>query len=181
MMIEYNCYSINMLKNTYNLGVKFKEKYPDEDSLDYLYQKLAWAEIPETPIEVEVFFSAGFYSIKIDFEPKTWIRIGEPRVCWEGGYYYNSHNHTTDCGEIGVSVICSEWLHSLKSVFFGAHDDDKLRKKGIYKIMGICVGTGGDDEPVIYPTSWAEKTRIRSYSGLEKAVKKLEQTQNLKK
>ncbi len=175
---DYNCYSINTIKNTYDLGVKFNEKYADEDNLEFSYKELYRYELPEYPLQLAAFFKAGFYKEKIDFEPKTWFRIGEPRVCWEGNYYEHSHNFAEDRAERGVSVISSEWLHSFKSVFFGAHDNDKLCARGIYKIKGILVGTGGDGEPVIYPTSWAEKTKIRSFLGLEKAVIKLEEIQN---
>ena len=46
-----------------------------------------------------------------------------------------------------------------------------MKNRGIYRIKGIQIGFGGDDEPVIYATDWAEKTRIRTFTGLEKAVK----------
>ena len=90
---------------------------------------------------------------------------------WHGDCYKSSYNYADERPEDGISVVTIEWLHSLKSVFFGAHDDDKLKNRGVYRIKGIQIGFGGDDEPVIYATDWAEKTRIRTFTGLEKAVK----------
>lgn len=104
-------------------------------------------------------------------EEKTYYRIGEPRINHYNGTYYNSHNFADDKQESGISVVTTEWLQSLKSVFFGAHNDDTLKARGIYKIRGIQIGIGGDGEPLIYAVDWAEKTRIRTYAGLEKAVK----------
>lgn len=104
-------------------------------------------------------------------EEKIYYRIGEPRIDRRAGTYYNSHNFAENKQEVGISVVTEKWLHSLKSVFFGAHDNDYIKARGVYKIKGIQIGVGGDDEPLIYATDWAEKTRIRSFSGLEKAVK----------
>ena len=104
-------------------------------------------------------------------EEKVYYRIGEPKVNHYNGTYFNSRNFADDKLENGISVITEEWLQSLKSVFFGAHTDEVLRARGVYKIRGIEIDKGGDDEPVIYAVDWAEKTRIRTYAGLKKAVK----------
>lgn len=103
---------------------------------------------------------------------KDYYRIGEPHLN-QGNYYDNSYNHATDDFEHGVSVITTKWLHSLKSVFFGAHDDAVLKKRGVYIIPGIFIGYGGDDEPVIYPTGYAKKTDISTYEELEGAIKSI--------
>lgn len=104
-------------------------------------------------------------------EEKVYYRIGEPKINHYSGTYYDSHNFATDAKENGISVVTAEWLHSVKSVFFGAHTEEVLKARGVYKIRGIEIGKGGDGEPLIYAVDWAEKTRIRTYAGLEKAVK----------
>lgn len=102
-------------------------------------------------------------------EIKTFYRIGEPLIDG-GGTYRNSYNHAADRPENGVSVVTTEWLHSLKSVFFGT-TDEKLKAKGVYKIRGFELpGRGGDDEKLIKPIDWAEKTDIVTREGLEAAV-----------
>lgn len=124
-----------------------------------------------TPDECAI-IGAFFDADVIDAAERVFYRIGEPTVN-QGGYYLPSWNSAEDKREIGVSVITLEWLHSLKSVLFGAHDEDTLRTRGVYRITGVLIGYGGDGEPLIIPTQWAKKTRIRTYAGLEKAVKTL--------
>lgn len=162
--MKYNAYGIKSITKLVNLGKEFAEKGMDDyailDSLD----KIGYSDDEA----FEIVCAAMKYDITV--EEKTWYRIGEPRLS-EGNSYYHSFNFADSRPEAGVSVVTEEWLHSLKSVFFGAHDNEKLRCRGIYKIKGVQIGFGGDDEPVIYPTDFAEKTRIRSYSGLLKAVK----------
>ena len=102
-------------------------------------------------------------------EIKTFYRIGEPLID-EGGAYINSYNHAEDRPEDGVSVVTIGWLHSLKSVFFGTNDEE-IAAKGVYKIRGFELPTcGGDDEKLIKPIDWAEKTDIVTREGLEAAV-----------
>ena len=48
---------------------------------------------------------------------------------------------------------------------------NKTPPKGGKIIWRACIEFGGDDESVIYATDWEEKTRIRTCTGLEKAVK----------
>lgn len=103
-------------------------------------------------------------------EIREFYRIGEPA---DNGYgcYKNSWNHADDCPEAGVSVVTTAWLNSLKSVFFNTTDEN-IKARGVYKIRGFVVpGCGGDDEILICPMDWAVKTRIRTRSGLAKAVK----------
>ncbi|MCM1224559.1 MAG: hypothetical protein NC548_59935 [Lachnospiraceae bacterium] len=105
-------------------------------------------------------------------EIREFFRIGEPI---DNGYgtYKNSWNFAEDRRESGVSVVTTAWLHSLKSVFFGT-SDEKIAARGVWKIRGFVVpGHGGDDETLICPIDWAERTRIRTRDGLERAVKKL--------
>lgn len=123
---------------------------------------------PDESAIIGEFFDAGV----TDVTEHTFLRIGEPQIN-QGVYYMPSWNSAEDRREIGVSVITLEWLHSLKSVLFGAHDDETLRSRGVYRITGVVIGYGGDGEPLIVPTKWAEKTRIRTYAGLENAVKKM--------
>ena len=114
-----------------------------------------------------------------NLKEKEYYRVGEPRVRvgynGDHDYYYDlSNNFADDRPEYGVSAISGDWLNSLKSTFYGT-DDAKLKARGIYKVKGIELPyTGGDGEPMIFPTDWAEKTRIRTRAGLEKAVKQLE-------
>lgn len=106
-------------------------------------------------------------------EIRTFYRIGEPA---ENGYgcYKPSYNYADDMPEDGVSVVTLAWLNSMKSVFFGT-TDEKIQKRGVYKIRGFVLPRrGGDDEVLICPMDWAEKTRIRTRAGLEKAVKNTE-------
>ena len=102
-------------------------------------------------------------------EIKTFYRIGEPLID-EGGAYVNSYNYAADRPEDGVSVVTTEWLHSLKSVFFGT-TDEILKARGVFKIRGFELpGCGGDDEKLIKPIDWAEKTDIVTREGLEEAL-----------
>lgn len=119
------------------------------------------------------FVSMGFHNPDFDVEKievREFYRIGEP-INDGNNCYKNSWNFADDKPETGVSVVTTAWLHSLKSVFFGT-DDETLKTKGIYKIKGFAVpSVGGDDEILICPMDWAEKTRIRTRNGLERAVK----------
>lgn len=99
---------------------------------------------------------------------KTYYRIGEPLMDASGYFYRPSYNFADERFEDGVSVVTDGWLNSLKSVFWNAAD--RCKSKGIYSFRGIEIGRGGDDEPVVYPVSWATKERARSLSGLKKLV-----------
>lgn len=119
------------------------------------------------------FVSMGFENPEYELgEIKEFYRIGEP-IIDECGCYESSWNFADDCKENGVSVVTTKWLHSLKSVFFNT-TDEKIASRGVYKIRGFVVpGRGGDDETLICPMDWAEKTKIKTRAGLEKAVKKI--------
>ena len=105
-----------------------------------------------------------------DIKEKTFYRIGEPRFNEYNGEYYPSYNYADDIREIGVSIVTPEWLDSIKSVFFGAHNNDTIRARGVYEIKGVELSKGGDGEPLIYPTGYAYKTNIKSYARLRKVV-----------
>lgn len=107
----------------------------------------------------------------IDFTEREYYRIGEP-IATPADCYSPSFNFADQHFEHGVSVVSIGWLHSLKSVFFNA--ETRCKTRGVWKITGISLTVGGDDEPVIYPTSWAVKTKIRSVSGLERAVSEMD-------
>ena len=117
---------------------------------------------------------ASHFQINPNFEPiiGEFYRIGEPR---ENGYgkYKPSWNYAEDRPEDGVSVVTSAWLNSMKSVFFNTTDEN-IEKRGVYKIRGFALpSSGGDGETLICPLDWAEKTRIRTRDGLERAVKRI--------
>ncbi|MFA6851259.1 MAG: hypothetical protein WCS30_13025 [Selenomonadaceae bacterium] len=106
----------------------------------------------------------------LPFEEKEFYRIGEPVFDYAEENYRGSWNFAEDRREDGISVVTEDWLHSIKSTFFGI-DNDSLKAKGIYKIKGFVIGFGGDDEPVIIATAFAEKMKIYSKKSLEKLVK----------
>ena len=108
----------------------------------------------------------------IDYTVRNYYRIGEPRIAPAGCLYAPSYNFADEKYENGVSAISIGWLHSLKSVFWNA--DERAKTHGVWKISGIQLSAGGDDEPVIYPLGWADKTKLRSVSGIEKALKAVE-------
>lgn len=163
---KYNSYSAKMLakireraQDLLQRGVTLTEYLNSVDLFSYGLEKAnlleAFMNNPELTAEEQVFF-----------------RIGEPAVNGGADQYAPSTNFAEQKAEAGVSVVTPSWLHSLKSVFFGAHDDDKLAARGVYAIKGVVIGYGGDGEPLIYPTAWAKKTKIKTYDALEKAVSK---------
>lgn len=159
--MEYNQYDIEQIKDFIKIGKKAHEEGLSMEHVIYEY-----ADSPDEAMFV------GFGYDYPDFEPviKEYYRISEPEISY--GAYKNSYNHAEDRPEEGVSVVTKKWLNSLKSVFFGTTDDD-LKAKGVYKIKGFELPcAGGDDEILICPMDWAEKTRIRTKEGLRKAVKK---------
>lgn len=167
-MKKYNGYSGKTVKRLFEIGKDCEQKgMTVAEVVDRL------AELKFTNDEAyNIAFAGMKYGDRITaIEEKTWYRIGEPAIDYYSDCYKNSYNYADERPEEGISVINTEWLHSLKSVFFGAHDDDKLKSRGVYRIKGVQIGFGGDDEPIIYATDWAEKTRIRTFAGLEKAVK----------
>ncbi|WP_276773827.1 hypothetical protein [Ruminococcus champanellensis] len=167
-MTKYNAYGLKTIKKYAEMGKQFAQ------------EGLTWERIidrlPESKMfdqDILKFVDIGYrYGDKIEIVEKEFYRIGEPTIDCYGNCYHASYNYAEDKPEDGISVVTTAWLHSMKSVFFGAHDDEKLQSRGVYKIKGVVVGFGGDDEPLIYATDWAEKTRIRTYNGLEKAVAK---------
>lgn len=161
--MKYNGYSVNQFKEIYNMGIGCKTVYEVMDKLEMN----GYHDVKSTEIAC-----LGMENGEAEIEEKTWYRIGEPIVEMYGNYYKNSYNYAEDRPEAGISVINSQWLNSLKSIFFGVIE--KVKTVGVYEIKGIQIGTGGDDEPLIYATDWAKKTRIRSVSGLRKLVKNAE-------
>lgn len=159
-MTKFNQYSIEKIKKFIALGAS--KRNMDRDS--FLY----WAaDFGESAI---TFITLGYDHPDFEPEIKEFYRIGCP-INDGYDYYKNSYNYAEDRPEEGISVVTTEWLHSLKSVFFGS-SDEKIKAKGVYKIKGFALPvTGGDDELLIVPMDWAVKTRIRTRSGLEKAVK----------
>ncbi|MCI5678711.1 MAG: hypothetical protein MR278_01810 [Bacteroidales bacterium] len=162
--MKYNQYSYETIKKLIAKGQKYASKGYSINDVLYAedFSESQW-EFVQMGLEHPDF---------VPGEIKTFYRIGEPR---EDGYgcYKNSYNFAEDRFENGVSVVTAEWLHNLKSVFFGTSDKD-IEAKGVYKIRGFVVpNIGGDDETLICPMDWAEKTRIRTRNGLEKAVKNI--------
>lgn len=156
-MGEYNCYSVETLREYYEMGKNYSNEYE-------LYS------LGINSVDLFRMARLGMNNEVIDFAEKTFYRIGEPRKNAYENAYENSFNFADEKPEIGVSVITENWLNSLKAVFFGI-SNEKLQNKGVYKIKGIIIGYGGDDEPLIYPTDWAKKTKIRSVTGILKAIK----------
>lgn len=166
-MAKYNGYSGKVIKQLFEIGRDCEQKGMTTSEVVDRLAELGFGSDEAYDIAI-----AGMkYGDRITIEEKIWYRVGEPAFDWHGDCYKSSYNYADERPEDGISVVTIEWLHSLKSVFFGAHDDDKLKNRGVYRIKGIQIGFGGDDEPVIYATDWAEKTRIRTFTGLEKAVK----------
>lgn len=166
-MKKYNGYSGKTVKRLFELGKEYEQKGMTTSEVINCLAELGF----ESDEACEIAFAGMKYGDRIAIEEKNWYRIGEPAIDWYGDCYKNSYNYADERPEEGISVVTSKWLHSLKSVFFGAHDDATLKSRGVYRIKGVQIGFGGDDEPVIYATDWAERTKIRTFAGLEKAVK----------
>lgn len=161
--MNYNEFSFEKIKKLVKEGQDASTKY------DTLGELLNSRDFGFSEWE---YISMGFKNPEWEIgEIETFYRIGEPRIA-KGGAYVNSYNHAADRPEDGVSVVTTEWLHSLKSVFFGT-TDEILKARGVYKIRGFELpGRGGDDEKLIKPIDWAEKTDIVTREGLEAAVAK---------
>lgn len=159
--MNYNEFSFEKIKKLVKEGQDASTKY------DTLGELLHSRDFGFSEWE---YISMGFENPNWEIgEIKTFYRIGEPLID-DGGTYHNSYNHAADRPENGVSVVTAEWLHSLKSVFFGT-TDEILKARGVYKIRGFELpGRGGDDEKLIKPIDWAEKTDIVTREGLEAAV-----------
>lgn len=166
--MNYNEFSFEKIKKLVKEGQEAATKY------DTLVELLYSRDFGFTEWE---YISLGFENPTWEIgEIKTFYRIGEPLID-DGGAYRNSYNHAADRPEKGVSVVTTEWLHSLKSVFFGT-SDDKIEARGVYKIRGFELPTcGGDDEKLIKPIDWAEKTAIVTREGLAAAVSEEEKKQ----
>lgn len=163
----FNQYSLNKIKKLISKG---QEAYKDGLTLDDLARMSSFGEYE--------FYEIGFENPDYTVPTPRWFyRIGEPIEDGYGSYKY-SYNFCADERERGISVVTTDWLQSLKSIFFGT-SDDIIAAKGVYKVYGFELPyRGGDDEPLICPLDWAVKTRIRSRYGLYKAVKKEEKTQS---
>ena len=159
IMAKYDAYGIKSITKLYKIG---KECAEQNLNAYEVIEKLE--ELGYNVLEAIKIVNAGMkYGDRLTLEEKTWYRIGEPIVELYGDYYKPSYNYADDRPEEGISVITKKWMNSLKSVFFGAHDDEKIAAKGVYKIKGVQIGFGGDDEPLIYATDWAEKTSIKTF------------------
>lgn len=166
MKEKYNSWNLENIKRIYEFakelhGLSVYEQY------DRLPEKYAMDSDAATLMSA--FTDAIDHNLDLTLEVKDFYRIGEPRMNYDGTYR-PSWNYADNKPELGISVVTSEWLDSFKAIFFGAHDDEKLATRGIYKIKGVQITTGGDDEPLIYAMDWAEKTKIRTLEGLRKAV-----------
>lgn len=166
MREEYNEYPFSRIERFIEKGKKAREEEKNEAELAYMASSLGEFE----------FMKLGYDNP--NFEPiiGEFYRIGEPR---EDGYgkYKPSWNYAEDRPEDGVSVVTSAWLNSMKSVFFNTTDEN-IEKRGVYKIRGFALpSSGGDEETLICPLDWAEKTRIRTRDGLERAVEREEKKQ----
>lgn len=164
----YYCYPLSRIKE--EVAEQRKSQRDERMLLDYLMVKYddesvyfenfmrVVRSLAESKIPVE------------DIKVAEYYRIGEPQIDLYGGCsYLNSHNTADEKREKGVSVINTDWLNSLKSVFWGVENGIKIL--GVWKIKGIFIGEyGGDDEPLIYPVDWAEKTDIQSIDELRKVV-----------
>lgn len=164
--MEYNCYSIKTLNKFLAIAKSFRGKGLDSYQILKELEKLGYTSFSDVNT-ITILIDSEVETI----EEKVFYRIGEPLIDTYGNFYKPSWNFADDRPEIGVSVVTMDWLNSLKSVFFGAHNAEKLKARGIYEIKGVIMGFGGDDEPLIYPTGWAKKTKIRSLNGLIKALK----------
>jgi hypothetical protein len=161
-MEKFNQLSFENICRLIEIGKKKRNSYNTLEELLYSsdYELYEWE-----------FIALGFENPDFNPEVKEYFRIGEP-ISDGYGAYSNSHNFAEDRPEAGISVVTTDWLHSLKSIFFGT-SDDKIAAKGVYKIKGFALpNKGGDDELLIVPLDWAKKTKIRTRDGLEKTVKK---------
>lgn len=165
-MEKYDAYGIKGITKLFNLAKEFTEKNMNNHEVVCTLMEMGYTDTDA----MNIVDAAMKYGDKITVEEKTWYRIGEPIKNAYGNAYKSSYNYAEDHPECGISVVTANWMHSLKSVFFGAHDDDKIKAKGVYKIKGVQIGFGGDDEPLIYATDWAEKTDITTVDELEKVV-----------
>lgn len=164
VMEKYNQYSHEYICKLIKMGQELSKAGRDFDSFVY--------ESDYSVSKIE-FIGMGYNNPDWKMpEPKEYYRIGEPAIGYDD-CYCPSRNYAEDRPEAGVSVVTKAWLHSLKSVFFGT-SNDKLRARGIYKIYGFELPQkGGDDETLVCPLDWAEKTNIKTLNGLEKAVDKI--------
>jgi hypothetical protein len=165
-MEKYDAYGIKGITKLFNLAKEFAENNMNNHEVVYTLMEMGYND----PDAMNIVDSAMKYGDKLTVEEKIWYRIGEPITNAYGNAYKASYNYAEDRPENGISVVTADWMHSLKSVFFGAHDNDTIKTKGIYKIKGVQIGFGGDDEPLIYATDWAEKTDITTVDELEKVV-----------
>lgn len=117
--MDYNEFSFEKIKELVKQGQDAATKY--STMMDLLYSKeFGFAEWE--------YIAMGFENPDWEIgEIKTFYRIGEPLIN-DGGAYRNSYNYAADRPEDGVSVVTTEWLHSLKSVFFGT-SDEKLKAR----------------------------------------------------
>ena len=161
----YRQFSIEKIKNLINIGQDAKKAGQTEEELYYTN---------DFSLRASTFVQMGYENPDFEVgEIKEYLRIGEPVLDESGECYKPSFNFADHKYENGVSVVTTAWMHSLKSVFFGTYDE-KIAKKGVYKVKGFEVpGLGGDDEILICPVDFAKKTKINTRAGLEKAVKKL--------
>lgn len=163
--MKYNEYSFSTIKKLISQGQEAAKKGVTKEEFTYTTD-YSLAEYEKIMI--------GFDYPDYDFnnvEIKEYYRIGEP-ILNAGGSYKPSYNFAEQRPEDGVSVVTLGWLHSFKSIFFNTTNEN-IKKRGVWKIKGFALPSkGGDDELLIIPLDFAEKTKIRTRDGLEKAVKK---------
>lgn len=158
--IKYNEYSMDHIKELVCIGQEMKKKYAD-------YDEMQASEFDNYHFTEWYFIDMGWeFQNYCPGEIKTFYRIGEPRINQELGCYRCSFNYADDRPEMGVSVIDSEWLNGLSCRYFDI-------RRGVYSIPGFKIPyRGGDGETLIRPMGWAKKTRIRTWEGIQKRLKK---------
>lgn len=164
--MKYNEYSFVEIKRLIKIGQKaVANGYTEQEFIYSTDHSLASYE------KICIGFRYPNYNFDV-VQVLEYLRIGEPDTN-SGGTYKNSYNFAEGRREDGVSVVTIKWLHSLKSVFFNT-SDDAIARRGVWKVKGFALPTrGGDDELLIIPLDWAERTKIRTRAGLERAVKQM--------
>lgn len=165
-------YSAKTIKSVYEMAEKFNpENYSSyevavNEFLSDCIGEYGFPILRIAGLAYDAYHNDGY--TPTDFEEKTFYRIGEPQLD-QGDEYIPSYNFAADKPENGVSVITNEWLHSLKAVFFNI-SDEAVQARGIYEMKGIVIALGGDNEPLIYPTTYAKKTNFKSVDELKKVL-----------
>ena len=117
------------------------------DIIDNRYRGWYWAPIAYTRGR-----DLGRERWAKDFElvEKEWERFSLPRIDNRYNEYITSYNYRDDYAEAGISVIDENYKKTIGYIYFSSTEK-------LYKIKGIQVGFGSDNEPVIIPTSEAKE------------------------